>query len=219
MNNFIEKHLLGTFSDTFNPYIDICPLFDLELAPKIRQHNLAQCLEAAKRRNASLWIGRDLGYRGGRRTGLALVDEAHLNCFETSLGVEKLSRATKGPVFWERTASIIADAMVRVNEPVFTWNAFPFHPHEPNKPMSNRQHTRAEAQVGAEILCELIALVKPRQLIAIGNDAASSLRDIGIDTLEVRHPSYGGVKDFITGIERIYGLDSKANEDTQLSLF
>jgi len=29
----------------------------------------------------TIWMGRDLGYRGGRRTGLALTDEAHLPLF------------------------------------------------------------------------------------------------------------------------------------------
>lgn len=26
----------------------------------------------------AIWIGRDLGYRGGRRTGLALTDDVHM---------------------------------------------------------------------------------------------------------------------------------------------
>jgi uracil-DNA glycosylase len=216
---FLEALTAVDLQNVFNPYRQVCCFYDDPASPGIRLKNLEICLNAAASANADVWIGRDLGYRGGRRTGLALVDEAHFSCFEKTLGVAKLQRATKGPVLWERTASIIADIMVRVQRPVFTWNAFPFHPHEPDNPMSNRQHTKAEALIGAELLKELVELVKPSQLVAIGNDAATSLREMGIDAHEVRHPSYGGVNEFIAGIERIYGLNSRANNDTQLSLF
>ena len=53
--------------------------FDGPDAPAIRRSNLGLVLEAALAGGiSSLWIARDLGHRGGRRTGLALTDEVHL---------------------------------------------------------------------------------------------------------------------------------------------
>ncbi len=67
------------FQDTFNPYSDACAEHDGGEAPQIRRRNMRLVLEAAVSRGVcSIWVARDLGYRGGRRTGLPLTDEAHL---------------------------------------------------------------------------------------------------------------------------------------------
>jgi hypothetical protein len=50
-----------------------------------------------------MWIARDLGYRGGRRTGVPLADDVHLPLVGQLLGGVELQRATKGPLIAERT--------------------------------------------------------------------------------------------------------------------
>ena len=76
VRDFIEQLAKLRFDGVFNPYADICPEHDKADAPAIRRRNLAFALEAALNcRVESLWIARDLGYRGGRRTGLALTDD------------------------------------------------------------------------------------------------------------------------------------------------
>ena len=68
------------FEDTFNPYSNRCIVHDLDNAPQCRSQTLQSMLEAAMEQEIdSIWIGRDLGYRGGRRTGLALTDDAHIH--------------------------------------------------------------------------------------------------------------------------------------------
>jgi radical SAM superfamily enzyme YgiQ (UPF0313 family) len=52
-------------------------------------------------------MGRDLGYRGGRRTGLALTDEYHLVDLEQVFPNTKFTRATVGDAVSERTAAEI----------------------------------------------------------------------------------------------------------------
>ena len=67
------------FQNTFNPYSEICEVHDYKDAPQLRRKALLDILESAELLEVdSLWIGRDLGYRGGRRTGLALTDDVHL---------------------------------------------------------------------------------------------------------------------------------------------
>src|SRR5262249_29263157 len=89
----------------------------------------------------SIWIARDLGYRGGRRTGLPLTDEVHLPTFSHVFGGLKVHRATIGPPVAERTAAIVWRMLRCISVPVFLWNVFPFHPYLPGEPLSNRCHS------------------------------------------------------------------------------
>ena len=64
----------------FNPYSECCPTHDRPGADALRTQNLVRWLTASlESRVDTMWIARDLGYRGGRRTGLPLTDEIHLN--------------------------------------------------------------------------------------------------------------------------------------------
>ena len=83
-------------------------------------------LKAATHRDIdALWIGRDLGYRGGRRTGLALTDDVHLSIHATRWNVAVERRMT-GSMVAERTAAVIWSMLALVAAPVFLWNVFPF---------------------------------------------------------------------------------------------
>lgn len=194
--------------DVFNPYTDVCDVFDLEDANEIRATNLKQVIESFSGKQVdSIWIGRDFGHRGGRRTGLALTDEANLVSANRVWEVE-LTQATKGKLFFERTAANIWSALKEIDENIFMWNVFPFHPHEAGKPFSNRSHTAKERDAGIEILGILIRLLQPKQIVAIGNDAFKcSLRIFDNDKVyKIRHPSYGGEKAFSRQIRDLYSL-------------
>lgn len=195
------------FANTFNPYAERCEAHDYKDAPAIRRYNLALVLEAAMLNGVdSVWVGRDLGYRGGRRTGLALTDEVHLGHHASLYGTLPLKRATRGPAVSERTASVIWQVLRDLNRPVFLWNVFPLHPHEPEDPFSNRCHTRAERQACRPLLTCLLDVLRPKTVIAIGRDAQLALGDLGITSEKVRHPSYGGQTEFLDAIYRCYGL-------------
>lgn len=191
----------------FNPYAQRCETYDRYDAPRIRRRNLKELMKSAIEGGAStIWVARDLGYRGGRRTGLALTDEAHLERLAEVFEADNIQRATKGPLVAERTATIIWRMLARIEEPVMLWNVFPFHPYEAGDPMSNRCHTRAERQAAEPFLEALIEMLKPTKLVAIGRDAASALEGLPIPIYQARHPSYGGQSEFIEQIETLYGL-------------
>jgi uracil-DNA glycosylase len=200
----------------FNPYGDCCPVHDRPDAARVRKGNLVRYLEAALSARAdTIWIGRDLGYRGGRRTGVPLTDEVHLGQAGVLLGGIALDRATRGPVVAERTAAVVWSVLSRIGEPVVLWNIFPLHPHEPDSPLSNRCHTRAEREATWPLLTAFIAMIQPRRIVAIGRDAAVALAGIDIPVLVVRHPSYGGQAEFIAGVQEIYGVaEDRACEQT-----
>ena len=204
---FVDALSAVALEHVFNPYRAVCPLHDRADAPVRRRRNLLRSLNAAiEHRVRTVWVGRDLGYRGGRRTGLALTDELHLQCYSALYQGLLVEKATKGPPMGERTAAFIWQMLKRLSEPVFLWNVFPLHPHEPDNPMSNRCHTARERRVCKHFLEELLKLLQLDLVIAIGGDAHRAVGEIGIDCIRVRHPSYGGQKTFVAQIEAAYGL-------------
>jgi uracil-DNA glycosylase len=191
----------------FNPYADCCDVFDRADAAHRRRKNLESFLEASLDCNVkTIWIARDLGYRGGRRTGVPLTDDVHLALVGQLLGGIELKRATKGPVVAERTAAIVWKVLARIHQPVVLWNVFPYHPHEPNDPFSNRAHTAAEREVALPLLKSLIDMFRPQQLVAIGRDAQLALTELKTPVAPVRHPSYGGQSEFMAGVFKLYGV-------------
>lgn len=191
-------------TNVFNPYVDVCPVHDRPDAPAARRANLLSFLEATKRLGTdTIWMGRDLGYRGGRRTGLALTDERHLPVIASVYGA-RADQATAGPAMAERTATEIWAILCQLSTPPFLWNVFPFHPHEPNDPFSNRKFSSRELATVHCINQALIQELRIRRIVAIGQDAAQYSTGFGVNVVVVRHPSYGGVNEFRAGIQALY---------------
>lgn len=206
---FVERLASFAIANVFNPYSDRCEIYDLPDAANIRRQNLQAVLDARRAMHVdSIWFGRDLGYRGGRRTGLALTDEVYM--FSTGARItkaHKVARATHGTPVAERTAAVIWSVIARLARPPMLWNAFPFHPHEPNAPLTNRAHTARERRETAWAIEALVERFGNPRLIAIGNDASKALSDLGFEHVTARHPSYGGQREFVSAMEQLHGLE------------
>lgn len=169
-------------------------MYDRDGAPEHRAETLLKIMEAAVDQGVdAIWAGRDLGHRGGRRTGLAFTDDVHVAAHGRRWGM-RLARSTRGPIVRETSAGFVWRSLASVNQSVFLWNVFPLHPHLPEEPFTNRRHNALERRVGEAYLAALIRLLEPRRLVAIGGDAAISLARVANETevVRVRHPSYGG---------------------------
>lgn len=213
-HEFVSELSAMQMPSVFNPWSDRCAVHDRRDAAGRRRDNLERVLEAAlDARVETIWIARDLGYRGGRRTGVPLTDEVHLDHAGVLMGGISLERATQGPIVAERTAAIVWRVLTRIGQPVMLWNVFPFHPHEAGDPLSNRCHTRSERESTWPLLQALVEMIRPKRIVAIGRDAYLALDEIGVPTSAVRHPSYGGQRDFIAGMFGIYGVDHEGLDD------
>ncbi|QJR20222.1 uracil-DNA glycosylase [Pelagibacterium halotolerans] len=202
------------FENTFNPYFERCPVYDAKDAPELRRHYLAEMLHrAADAELDAIWVGRDLGYRGGRRTGLALTDDVHFADHLERWGLD-VQRPTYGKPVAERTAAAIWDILLRVNVPVFLWNVFPLHPFIKGDPFSNRAHNARERRAGAEILIQMVEYLQPKRVIAIGNDAYNVLSGVFAEDFvyKARHPSYGGQAEFLATMQSLYATQIAERE-------
>lgn len=196
------------FENCFNPYVDRCEVYDHSDAPMRRAMALSAMVESATQRPIdAIWIGRDLGYRGGRRTGLALTDDVHIDQHARRWNLIA-DRPTIGAAVAERTAAVIWSVLSQIDAHIFLWNVFPLHPHEAGEPFTNRQHNARERGAGEELLQALMALLNPVRILAIGNDAAAAANRVAasVPVICVRHPSYGGQTQFLRQIEELYDV-------------
>lgn len=199
VDRFVEAVAALQLNGCFNPYSDRYPPFDREDAPAIRRSNLRHVLCAAAEEGVvDLWIGLELGHNGGRRTGLAMTDDTHLEAHGRRFGVaHHLRHATWAGPAKELTASAVWDALDRTERSVFLWNVVPVHPHRPSEPLSNRRHTSSEREICLPHLHALIDLLRPKRMVAVGADASSALRRCDYPHVLVRHPAFGGRGEFL----------------------
>lgn len=199
---FVDKISSIHKRNVFNPYSETCSLYDLDGASEIRKDILYKLILAASLKDVeSLWIGRDLGHRGGRRTGLALTDETQISLVSKLWDID-IPRCTTGRPVSEVTASVVWDMLSRINKNIFLWNVFPFHPYCEKHPYTNRAHNAEERVIGEELLQDLVGIIKPKNIVAIGNDAYNSANKIfmNLEVVKFRHPSYGGKNIFISQV-------------------
>lgn len=73
---------------------------------------------------------------------------------------------------------------------------------------SNRAHNAKERSAGEELLGELVDLLRPKRIVAIGNDAEKATIRFKprCEVLKVRHPSYGGQNIFLEQVKSIYSI-------------
>jgi hypothetical protein len=201
---FVAELTTYQFASAFNPYVDRCPTHDAPDAPTLRRHNLINYLTSVLEIAPSIvWLGRDFGYRGGRRTGIALTDEFHLEDLRSRMSIKKVVRATVGPVMKERTATEVWKVIRLLPQPPVLWNVFPFHPFEEGDCFSNRSHTLAEFKSCAIVLSVFLNWLKPKIIVTLGADAHKAVKKLGFDCVLVRHPSYGGQAEFAEGIRKV----------------
>ena len=218
-DSFVRSLAAVSLKNVFNPYSDECLEHDRLRAAATRRANLRAYLAAlAEARVDTVWMGRDLGYKGGRRTGLALTDEAHLAEMGALFSVAGLSKATKGAVVSERTAAEVWAFLRVLPQPPLLWNVFPLHPHEPGNALSNRKFTKHELKQVHHLNQSLFVWLDIKRIVAIGQDAQAYAATFPLEMIPVRHPSYGGMTDFRASIERAYGVKRMVRQATLFSL-
>lgn len=196
---------------------------------EVRRGNLKLYLtEMARRRPSVLLVGEAPGYRGTRVTGVPFADHGILvdgipsiRMFGGDAGYSLPSDARQP--LTERTSTVVWRTFAKYGFVPLLWAAFPFHPHGPGDPASNRAPTRRELDVGREFLERILDVWPLQRVLAVGRVAENSLRILGLSCAYIRHPARGGHEQFDLGVGSLASEfpsnhDLPAAESPQLTL-
>jgi len=201
----------------FNPWWQFDKQNDIDCnAPAIRRKHLRAYLYRRLGKVKLVVIGEALGYRGGHFSGIPMTSERILLGKKENAGIKpeyvfscfkarrtsKRERCPDG--FSEPTATIVWDTLLRLGlnpEEFVLWNAFPWHSFDPRRGLlSNRMPNKSERSAGLSVLNACLDLFPCEEIIALGNVAASQLKELNVESHRVRHPASGGATLFRKGI-------------------
>lgn len=196
---FPTPSILEGIRPLFNLYNTANPQFDLPQAASIRQANLFSFLESLPEPPPVLLVGEAPGWHGCRFSGVPFTSEAQLA--RGSLPFEGRLSSPSGAPHAEASATIFWETLKPHHPHFFVWSSVPFHPYQPGNPLSNRTPARQELQTFLPVLSEVIRVLAPNQVLAIGRLAQQVLDWLDVPARALRHPAHGGALEFKAGIK------------------
>ena len=173
-----------------------------------RQNLLIYLQEMLDRRPSVLLVGEAPGFRGMRITGVPFTNRTILEgpanrfgLFGPGKGYVLPPEAAGVPA--EPTATVLWQVLEEVDFLPLLWSAFPWHPHQPGRPLSNRTPKPSETKLGTPFRQELADLFGISSIVAVGNVALHSLQRSGLEVPKIRHPAHGGRSGFKQGLEEL----------------
>lgn len=178
-------------------------------ANELRRRNLEVYLqEMLDRRPRMLLVGEAPGFRGMRITGVPFTNRTILEGPANRFGLFGPGKGYVLPpeaagVAAEPTATVLWEVLGEVDFLPLLWSAFPWHPHQPGGPLSNRTPKPSETKLGTPFWQELAELFGIASIVAVGNVAQHSLQRSGLVVPKIRHPAHGGRSGFKRGLEQL----------------
>jgi uracil-DNA glycosylase len=172
-----------------------------------RRHNLQTYLELMAQQQPNLLLVAEApGYRGCRLTGIPFASPHILAGLgkRFQLITDPFQPADEWPLIQrEASATIVWRTVGRWQPFPLFWNVFPFHPHQPGQPQTNRTPTASEIAAGRPFLTQMHHLFPQTKLIAVGKKASTALTKWEMMHTAVRHPSHGGAKRFQSALQNL----------------
>lgn len=201
-----EKFWDGLLSYTkpcvFNPWHDTDVHDAYEFAWKMRVARLRLHFETPAK---YLLIGEAPGYRGCHFSGIPFTCEKQL-CDGVVPRISDEHRITKRELpYSEASATVIWRTLYQLDiaEHTKMWNAFAWHPHVEDLPMSNRTPTPRETMDAMPLLVAVIQEFRGAKIIAVGAIASRMLKALDVGHFPVRHPSMGGARKFLEQMQEL----------------
>jgi len=173
-------------------------------------NNLYQYLSAVKKHNDQpiLLVGEALGFKGGRLTGIPFSCGDIYSRFNHPLLLELKSKLILSTQESENTATMVWEYLTEKQQTPLFWNAFPFHPYQVRRPKTNRAPTVKEIEQGSRYLKRLADIFQPPLIAGIGRKGQlAAQKAFPNQTIHrIRHPSFGGKREFISGMDGLFQL-------------
>ncbi len=197
MKQFLALLQAATPANVFNPWGMRDATTDLDDdAPAGRLQRLTAHLSVDAR---YVLIGEAAGYQGCKVSGIAFTSERLMLAGEIPRIEALADRLTSRPRPWsEPSATTVWKTLhaLGIAGQTVLWNAYPWHPHKPGVPHSNRTPTRLERVAGVPVLERYLQLFPQARIFAVGRNAEAALAELGIAAMALRHPSMGGAMEF-----------------------
>jgi len=151
-----------------------------------------------------LLVGEAPGYRGCRETGIPF-SSSNLLLTSNHPFIRRIRKKIKLDTdIKESTANIVWQYLEDAPSVPLFWNAYPFHPHRKNENQSNRKPNATEIKQGIHYLQMLGEIFRLDRVAGVGRSGVQAAEKAfpKKDIIYIRHPSYGGKNDFITGMTR-----------------
>jgi uracil-DNA glycosylase len=146
-----------------------------------------------------LLVGEAPGERGCARTGIPFTDERLLRWGSHPFLESLRERVSVAGSTREATANIVWGHLGGCELVPAFWNAVPFHPRASAK--ANRPPTAREIEFSQTFLDQILNVLAPHSVIAVGRTAEAALRRLGAYQFDsIRHPAHGGKRAFIAGL-------------------
>ena len=217
IERFIRLLKKSPSGSVFNPWWKVDKQNDIDCnAPAIRRKHLHVYLHQRVDKVQLVVIGEALGYRGGHFSGIPMTSERILLGKKENAGIKpehvfssfnarRTSKREQCPDgFSEPTATIVWSSLLGLGlkpEEFVLWNAFPWHSFNPRRGLlSNRMPNKSERSAGLSVLKAFLDLFPCEEIVALGNVAASQLKELNVESRRVRHPASGGARLFRQGI-------------------
>lgn len=175
---------------------------------RLRRENLHIYLTLMQKLSPRLMlVGEAPGYKGCKLTGVPFSSENLLMKEESHpvFGVQHLYRClpTHKTLEKENSAKMVWEELDKYEEIPLIWNIFPYHPHQKDQAHSNRAPRVGEIRLGQVFVEKLIRMFPITHIAAVGRKAHKGLSELDLGPRELRylrHPSYGGKRDFVQGL-------------------
>lgn len=208
LENIFEQTLRQDFSNSlgeslFNFYAQENPVLDIPKGSCLRWRNLRNYIYSFPKKPEFLLVGEAPGARGCRFSGIPFTSEKLI--VKEGIPVQGMQSSQNPIPLSENTATIFWKIMKPYAHSFFVWNVVPLHPHQPNNPMKNRSPNKKEIYTFLRLLLSVIEVISPKKVVAIGKTAYQALSDtLKIHCVYIRHPSYGGKKEFQDQILKLF---------------
>lgn len=194
----------------FNQYNDSDARVDLPDAAQIRRKNLYNYFRSFPKRPPVVVVGEAPGPWECRFSGIPFTGERQLVMLELPFHGRRSSKdnpilkVRKSTPYVSNSARIFWNVIKKYHPKFLVWNCVPIHPYKKGTILSVRTPTTTEVLYYSGLLSEIVSLLKPEKIIALGRKAEFSLQELGIPCSYVRHPSQGGAERFKKGIEQAF---------------
>jgi len=190
----------------FNPWADRDPLDRLERSAALRLARLRQHFDVQAQ---LLLIGEAAGYQGCHFSGIAFTSE-RLLLEGIAPRIDCSERLTHRIRPWSEPSATTVWGCLHdfgIAQSTVLWNAFPWHPHQPNDLYTNRRPSPAELRLGAPVLKAVLRRFKGARVVAVGRIAAQLLGELlGTEPVCIRHPSMAGASRFRSELRSLLRL-------------